>query len=555
VIDRTSIRSAIKASDFIFDELPRPFANASMTRTLALISYLSLASAVSAQTSHDWQVVGSSGISDGIVLCCDIAVDGHNVVHVAYQDLNQPFAQASAQRFENGSWHYDGPKGAGSIGRAWYNQIAFDAQDDMYLASRDYGVGGKLNVRLYLRATDSWINVGPAGSSSGEAHYTALKVDGSGAPLTVFADRSTSPVDKATVLRFDFASGTWNPLGGFGVSASTTLYDCIGIDHANVPYIAYADTSHPDNSGLGKATVLRYDSANNRWVSVGPPGFTSTSGLNMWLEFDKHDVPYIVYQIYHSAFVVLRWNGTSWSQLGGSTSGGDHPDIETEPWRQWISLRFDSQNTPYVAYQMFDNGLKAAVRKFDGASWVPVGSLGFSAGQADYLSLAIDKSDVPWIAFRDGAVGQRLTVMRYMPATYTYCTASTSSSGCTADISASGSPSIADAAPFVVRANHVMNHHLGVLLYGTAPGQAPFGAGSLCIASPIKRAGAQDSGGNTSGIDCSGGLGLDFNVVLHAGVDPNLAVGQGVFVQYWYRDAQNPLGPGLSNALRFFVGL
>jgi hypothetical protein len=526
-----------------------------MNRTLALALALSFGSSIaSSQTSDAWEVVGSPGISDGIVLCCAVAVDGHNVVHVAYQDLNQPFAQASVQRFAGGAWQYDGAEGGGSIGRAWYNQIAFDGQDNLYLSSRDYGVGGKLNVRFYIAATNTWVTVGPNGSSPGEAHYTALKVGSDGVPVTVFADRTTLPIDKASVLHYDYGSASWMPVGGFGISAGSGLYDCIALDHGNVPYVAYADSSLPDNSGIGKASVQRYDSASDTWSYVGSPGFTSSGGLNLWLELDHDDVPYIVYQIYHTAFIVMKWNGSTWTQLGGSASGSDRPDVETEPWRQWISLRFDSQNTPYVAYQMLDNGLKAAVRKFDGTSWVPVGNLGFSSGAADYMALAIDKEDVPWIAFRDGAAGQRLTVMRYKPTSYTYCTPTLSSVGCAALIAAGGVPSLTNPAPYAVTAFPVINNRAGLLIYGFAPDQTPFGAGTLCIRPPIKRTGAQVSGGSPTGTDCTGQFAFDFNALIQSGSNPSLVIGQAVYAQYWYRDPQGVGGTALSNALRFFIG-
>jgi hypothetical protein len=526
-----------------------------MKRTLALALALSFCTRTApAQGSSEWQVVGAPGISDGIVLCCELGVDGHNVVHVAYQDLAQPFAQASVQRFAGGAWQYDGPKGAGSLGRAWYNRFSFDAQDNLFLACRDYGVGGKLNVRLYYASTNTWVNVGPYGASPGEAHYTDVRVGSDGAPVTIFADRSTLPGDKASVMRYDASSSTWNALGGLGISPGGSLYDCIALDHANVPYVAFADSTHPDNSGIGKATVLRYDEGSGSWAPLGPLGFTSTCGLNLWMEFDHNDVPYIVYQLYHLAFFVMRWNGTSWVQVGQSASGFDHPVLETEPWRQWISLRFDSQNTPYIAYQMFDNGLRAAVRKFDGTNWIPVGNLGFSAGQADYLTFVIDKQDVPWVAFRDAAHGQRLTVMRYMPTSYTYCTPSTSSVGCVAFVNTSGAPSVTSPQPYTITANPVINHHLGILLYGLAPDQVPFGGGILCVKPPLTRAGAQDSGGNTEGVDCSGALGFDFNTLIQSGQDPSLLPGQAVFAQWWYRDLQNPAGPALSNAVRFFIG-
>jgi hypothetical protein len=46
------------------------------------------------------------------------------------------------------------------------------------------------------------------------------------------------------------------------------------------------------------------------------------------------------------------------------------------------------------------------------ASWTPVGSAGFSPGQATYTSLTVDNG-VPYIAYRDANAGSKATVMKY----------------------------------------------------------------------------------------------------------------------------------------------
>ena len=81
----------------------------------------------------------------------------------------------------------------------------------------------------------------------------------------------------------------------------------------------------------------------------------------------------------------------------------------------FISLAIDSSGTPYVAYQDMANGNKATVMEYSGGSWVVVGTAGFSAGGLQFLSLAIDSSGTPYVAYQDesGAGGQKATVMKY----------------------------------------------------------------------------------------------------------------------------------------------
>ena len=67
---------------------------------------------------------------------------------------------------------------------------------------------------------------------------------------------------------------------------------------------------------------------------------------------------------------------------------------------------------PFVAYRDGAYGNRATVMKYNGDSWVYIGSPGFSAGQAEYLSLAFYGGE-PYLAYNDGGYGYRVTAMKY----------------------------------------------------------------------------------------------------------------------------------------------
>ncbi len=99
----------------------------------------------------------------------------------------------------------------------------------------------------------------------------------------------------------------------------------------------------------------------------------------------------------------------SWVDVGaaGFSAGG----------AQYTSLAFNpSTNQPYVAYRDVANGNKVTVMKFDGTSWVDVGTAGFSAGEVQFISLAFNPStNEPYVAYFDGGAPNlgRATVMKF----------------------------------------------------------------------------------------------------------------------------------------------
>ncbi len=135
-----------------------------------------------------------------------------------------------------------------------------------------------------------------------------------------------------------------------------------------------------------------------------------------------------------------------------------------------------------------------------------------------------------------------------------YCTGKVNSLGCTPAIAFSGVASATSSAPFSIGATNFVNQKSGLLFYSQAPTAVLFQGGTKCVANPTIRTPPQSSGGSSSGSNCTGVYGLDFNAWLQSGADPALSPGAEVFAQYWSRDPQSPSHTSLSNALRFVVG-
>ncbi|NUP96685.1 MAG: hypothetical protein HUU28_11030 [Planctomycetaceae bacterium] len=134
-----------------------------------------------------------------------------------------------------------------------------------------------------------------------------------------------------------------------------------------------------------------------------------------------------------------------------------------------------------------------------------------------------------------------------------YCTAQVNSLGCTPAIGAEGNASASAAVPFEITCSNTLNNRTGLLFYGYGPRATAYQGGFLCVASPLRRTALLDSGGSSTGTDCSGVFAFDFNAHLQGGVDPLLEPGVEVFAQFWSRDPGASFPTHRSDALRFAV--
>jgi hypothetical protein len=138
------------------------------------------------------------------------------------------------------------------------------------------------------------------------------------------------------------------------------------------------------------------------------------------------------------------------------------------------------------------------------------------------------------------------------PTPSVYCTAKTTSSGCTPTLSVSGTPSASASSGFTILASQVEAKNFGIFFFGTSgPASIPFQGGFLCVQSPVTRVAPQPAGGSAA---CSGAYSLDFNAWLAANRPDLRAPGESFYAQCWFRDPPDPVsGTGLTDAVWFVL--
>jgi hypothetical protein len=140
-----------------------------------------------------------------------------------------------------------------------------------------------------------------------------------------------------------------------------------------------------------------------------------------------------------------------------------------------------------------------------------------------------------------------------------YCTAGTTTNGCVATMSSTGTPSVSASSGFTLDVTNVEGQKTGIIFYGASgPVATPWGTTSsyLCVKAPTQRTPSQNTGGTF--LACDGAMTIDLLAYLSA--NPTaiggssstsaFAAGQNAWCQGWFRDPPNQKTTSLSDGLQ-----
>ncbi|APO46692.1 hypothetical protein BS614_23365 [Paenibacillus xylanexedens] len=282
----------------------------------------------------------------------------------------------------SGTWVDVGGAGITS-GQAENITLVFDREGTPYTVFKDGNNGGKATVLKYV--SGAWQSVGPAGFSTGVIHNrSSLVFDSHNTPYVAYQDGDNG--SKATVMKFN--GEQWEIVGSAGFSAAAAVYVSIALSPDNIPYVGYRDQSVSN-----KITVKRLNG--NQWENVGPVGFTTNnaSGLSP-IVFDNAGILHLAYTDSTSRkATVMKFADGSWKNVGNAAFTADSAS--------YLSLAFGPNNVPYVAFEDGSKVFKATVMKLNGSEWKVVGNEGFSSGRLNSMSLAFDPQGIPYTAFKN----------------------------------------------------------------------------------------------------------------------------------------------------------
>jgi hypothetical protein len=273
-------------------------------------------------------------------------------------------------------------------------------------------------------------------------------------------------------------------------------------------------------------------------LTLGGPGPSSNQQFEIFAPIDVPAGGWNVGEIHVDGFTVNYADGSGFTATLFPDNGANFADESAPIASSSCQFRFNTATVNWIR-RPFQVALPA------GRHWLRLRS---NQTGVYFAAANIGTSGLPAVSRRgDGQLFTgsplALRVTEGCPAPQTYCTAKLSSSGCLPAISASGAPT--PTGSFVVSVAQVEGQRAGLVFRGfNGPLSAPFQGGFLCVAPPLVRFPAQNSGG------AAGTCGGAFSYPLSAFIAASPA-GSSFWMQAWFRDPQSASTTGLSNGIAF----
>lgn len=188
---------------------------------------------------------------------------------------------------------------------------------------------------------------------------------------------------------------------------------CIGSVAANLngsgpmeaTRLGIVPTSSQEAPATPEVQACLVDSTNCSWQTIGVNGNEYNVPAGWWVDLAfSNGVPYLSFVRNDGKALVLKYENSSWDYVGSSAGVGDGVQGH-------VNLRF-IEGVPYVAFQDGAYGNKVSVRNYTNGTWNYVGSRGISNGSATNVDLS-DNNGVPYVAYRDQYNWKGGTMMKY----------------------------------------------------------------------------------------------------------------------------------------------
>lgn len=259
---------------------------------------------------------------------------------------------------------------------------------------------GFLAVGIKAKAQQDWTSIGPSETdqpTAGEKAEEARITAHNGTLYFYYADGLNN--GKISVRKF--VGNKWEYVGNAAFAADASNLVLV-FDPSGTPFIAYSDYEEE------KVWVKKL--VNSVWEDVGATAVANVPSESVSMVIDGTGKPYVAF--YNRSWSgddmkkisVFTLNGEQWQEVESASLSADRATS--------VSLAINSTNIPYIAFRDNDTQ-KGVVKKLTITGWELVGGAFVATNKLNNFSIAISGDDVPYLAYKNTDVGDRPYVLKF----------------------------------------------------------------------------------------------------------------------------------------------
>ncbi len=379
------------------------------------LSLLIIALTISIVANAQWELINVN-VANGTAKRTQIEIAADGTVYVSYQKYAGGSYELRVKKYDGNAWTEitSEPLAQGS----YINSLRISEDGTLYILFVDKEISsgngtGKASCMKYMGDTN-WEYVGERGFSPADINMPDLCFDSEGNPFAGFKERDADyngGLYGVSVMKFNGTN--WEFIGERGI-ISCWSGCALRLDNNDVPYIASAEGTSNDINYL---RIFKYNGTEWEEPAPGPQSQQTVFGLN--IRFNSQNIPHVAFTEFDNQggtddeLTVKFWTGTAWVKLGAPVMEGVgyYPKIE-----------FDNQDKLYISFQDYSYGpAPAGVKVWDGNTWEYVGTLlGTVNNRAEYIDLALDQNQQPWISYSNVFSSYLVSVYQYVNPITTY---------------------------------------------------------------------------------------------------------------------------------------
>ena len=385
-----------------------------------------------------WAELGGSGAGSGVSDAFNgvyepvVAVDSSGNPTLGWHGDDPGIRQVYVRQWDGAQWRELGTTSAGAGGvsrsarRSEEPSLSMDASGRPIVAWQD---GSSGNYEIYLRRWDGtqWAELGGSATGGGVSNtpgasrYLSMALDPAGNPVIAWQEA----ISWSYVYVKRWNGSQWVELGGsasgFGISGIVAAFGSpsISVDPAGNPMVAWCE----EISGIRQVYVKKWNGS--AWTELGgsATGGGVSAGTNSSdyavLASDSAGNPVVAWNYYSTnAEIYLRaWSGSAWVEIGGSATGGGASS--TSGSSRYPDLVVDASDRPVLVWQEFlTTNEEVYLKRWNGSAWVALGGsatsggISASAGHSTGASIALDALGNPIVAWDDRTAGNREVHLR-----------------------------------------------------------------------------------------------------------------------------------------------